>query len=154
MHKKRCKTRPILMDNSGFTLIEIIAVLVILSILAVVAVPRYFDLQSDAQKSAIEMAMAEVIGRVNGHFAKELLSGTQASAIEYTTATLTEPDRTPGDMGDFMFAVTSEGNDITITISGKPGTKTEKWDFPEEVAEREIPKPGELTASQPTPPTP
>ena len=33
-------------NEEGFTLVEIIAVLVILGILAAVAIPKYFDLQS------------------------------------------------------------------------------------------------------------
>ena len=55
------------MDNSGwdkgFTLLEIIAVLVILSILAAVAVPKYVSLDESARQRAIDAGIAELNGR-------------------------------------------------------------------------------------------
>ena len=82
-------------DNSGFTLLEIIAVIVILSIIAVVAVPRYFDLMEEARNKTIKTGLAEAIGRVNGHFAEALLAGSMPWQIDLRANVL------GSDMGDF-----------------------------------------------------
>ena len=40
------------MNKKGFTLIELIMVIVLLGLLAAVAIPRYYDLQADAETAA------------------------------------------------------------------------------------------------------
>jgi prepilin-type N-terminal cleavage/methylation domain-containing protein len=55
--------RYLLKNQRGYTLIEIIAVLVILSILAAVAVPRFIDLAESARRKALDYAVSELDGR-------------------------------------------------------------------------------------------
>ncbi|MCX5834791.1 MAG: prepilin-type N-terminal cleavage/methylation domain-containing protein [Deltaproteobacteria bacterium] len=45
-------------NQRGFTLIEIIAVLVILTILVALAMPKYFSIQDEARKKAAQTALA------------------------------------------------------------------------------------------------
>ena len=64
----------LLRNNTGFTLIEIIAVLVLLGILAAVAVPRYIDLEENAKKKAIDAALSEINARENLTWADHKIS--------------------------------------------------------------------------------
>jgi len=55
--------RKLLHTDKGFTLVEIIAVLVILGVLASFAVSRYVDLEQNAKHKAVNAIIAEINAR-------------------------------------------------------------------------------------------
>lgn len=67
-------------QQSGFTLIELVAVIVLLGILAVTALPRFVNLQGDARASVLEGVRSAVQGASSQVYAKSLITGTDAAA--------------------------------------------------------------------------
>ncbi|PKN65419.1 MAG: prepilin-type cleavage/methylation domain-containing protein [Deltaproteobacteria bacterium HGW-Deltaproteobacteria-12] len=99
-------------NQNGFTLIEIIAVLVILGILAAIAVPKYIDLQKDARIKVAQSALGALQSTATMIYAKQLLNGTAnaSSWVEPGTGII---------VGDFTGSIEGQ-QQVNLTVTDGP----------------------------------
>lgn len=71
--------------QGGFTLIELVVVIVILGILAVTAAPRFLNLQDDAKNAALEGLSGAMQGAAGIVYGKAAIEGVEASGASSVT---------------------------------------------------------------------
>ena len=96
-----------LRNNRGFTLIELVMIIVILGILAAAAVVKYYDLQTDAEEAAIK----GIYGNIASAYGIAIASVKTDPAIAAVNA------RIGGDSGDLTV---NNGGVITIVSGANP----------------------------------
>ncbi|MBC8393799.1 MAG: prepilin-type N-terminal cleavage/methylation domain-containing protein [Deltaproteobacteria bacterium] len=129
------KNKKWIKNEKGFTLIEIIAVIIIMGILAAVAVPKFFSMQEDAKRATLNGGLSEASARFNHAYARFILDSKRAPtgvAELHTAAYLGAAAGTVGtgeDIGDFLVTwrdnTASEANSILIYIESAPGIITD-----------------------------
>jgi len=128
--------------NLGFTLVELMLVMVILAILAAVVVPRMAGRSEDAKKAAAKTDIANIEGAIDQF---EVDNGRYPTSEEGVTALLQQPSnaqnwhqylkRAPKDPwgNDYVYSIPGQHNtngyDIYTTQGGKDssGNEINNW---------------------------
>jgi len=125
-------TKNLMLNDKGFTLIEIIAVLVILGVLAAVVVPRYVDLGETARQKGIETVITEINARENLTWAdaKISISGFVSDTKIYSKINYDLEPSYNWNLGDPTIAggtIEFKGESFTLSRSASSYLKPAVW---------------------------
>lgn len=122
--------------QKGFTLIEIIAVLVILGILAAVAVPKFVNLQEEARKKAASNLIASIQSALSMKYAEELLknNGDTNASWNAIVSSVSNCENLISKDGYTDYTITCQDGtniiNITVTLPNKTTTVTGNFTNP------------------------
>jgi MSHA pilin protein MshA len=121
--------------QQGFTLIELVVVIIILGILAVTAAPKFMNLQSDARVSALQGVKGAIQSANTLVYSKAALAGLEQSttvtdvtiATDETVSTLYGYMDSTADNFSTAIEISVESVDADITTGNVASTDSEDW---------------------------
>ena len=109
-------------NKKGFTLVELLAVIVILAVLIMLALPNVMNIMENARKSAFETEVKSYLKAAQTKYTEKVTEGVSGTTMVFTNSgtdnnscTVATPCKVDID-GDYTYS-------ITVTSSGTDGAK-------------------------------
>ncbi|MCS6234957.1 prepilin-type N-terminal cleavage/methylation domain-containing protein [Shewanella baltica] len=126
--------------QNGFTLIELVVVIIILGILAVTAAPKFINLQSDARASTVKGLEAAIKGADTLINSKSLIAGNNTVA-----STATTPPSVSVSTGETVLINYGHATPVwtgslanALDINAAPSGTSSEWIYLEDSASKSI----------------
>ncbi len=121
--EEKMGNRKYLRSDKGFTLIELVIVMVVLAIMAGLAIPKFLDLRADAKKSAVNGALGGTRSAVANFHAKSIATNPD-DATPYPTCCLATDELlngavVNGKFPDNPYSTDATKNDVSASTVAK-----------------------------------
>lgn len=118
-------------NQNGFTLIELVVVIVVLGVLAAVAVPKFVDLKDDAREAAVKGVAGGLSSGAALNYAAKM-AGKTYTAVTTGCADADDLvngfDATTYTLASTAFTGTADGESLTCTLTDNNGTAGDATD--------------------------